>query len=108
MSTVYKCKAPGCRAGVVSHADHGPEFFCRTAGMNEHFCRDDGTNAFVSDECSPACRYLDDYFFHDAACAGRLVGRERTRPGLAHPWDEWWRAFLEHVVEHCVGYGGSY
>ena len=109
MSTIYECMAPGCRAGIVSKSDRGPEFFCRTAGMNEHFRRDDGTSAFVPDECSPGCSCLDDGdFFHDAACAGRLVERERARPGPVQPWDKWWRSFLVHVAEHGCGFGGSY
>jgi len=76
--------------------------------MNEHFRRNDGS-AFVPDECSPGCHCLDDGdFFHDAICAGRLAKRERARPGPVHHWDEWWRAFLEHVSKHGTGYGGSY
>lgn|GEM_PF-1809862 len=110
MSTLYKCKAPGCQTDKpATQADQGPEFFCRTAGMNEHFrARDDGTSALVPSECSPGCRCDDGDFFHDAACAGRLARRERARPGPVHPWDECWCEFLEHVAEHGVGYGGSY
>lgn len=109
MSTVYTCKAPGCRAGTVSQADSGPEFFCRTAGMNEHFrIRADGTRALGPDACSPGC-HSDDYdFFHDASCAARLAERERARRDTAHHWDEWWQKFLEHVAAHGAGYGGSY
>jgi hypothetical protein len=67
MSTMYECKASGCRAD----ADGGPAFFCRTSGMNEHFrVRNDGTNALVPSECSIGCRCSDDgAFFHDAECA---------------------------------------
>ena len=108
---MYECRKLGCQTKVpTTQATQGPEFFCRTAGMNEHFrARDDGTLALVPDECSPGCRCLDDgEFFHDAACAGRLAARERTRPEPTHHWDEWWRSFLEHVAWHGVGYGGSY
>lgn len=114
MSTLYECRAPGCRAGKISKPcgdwDKGPEFFCRTAGMNEYFrARADGTHALHSDACSPACSCSDDGdFFHDAECAGRLAARERARPEPANAWDEWWRRFLEHVAEHGGGYGGSY
>ena len=94
----------------MSHADRGPEFFCRTAGMNEHFrVRDDGTSALVPAECSDGCWCSDDGdFFHAAECAGRLAKRERARSGAVHPWDEWWCSFLEHVAEHGTGFGGSY
>lgn len=113
MSTLYECRAPGCRAGKASTPggdwDRGPDFFCRTAGMNEHFRpRDDGTHALLPDACSLECYCLDGGFFHDAACARRLAERERARIEPAHHWDEWWRRFLDHVAEHGVGYGGSY
>lgn len=109
MSTLYECRAPGCKAGRVSKSDHGPEFFCRTAGMNEHFRRRaDGSCALEPTDCSPGCRFDECNFFHDAACARRHAERERARPEPPHPWDEWWRSFLEHVAEHGTGYDGSY
>lgn len=109
MSNLYECKASDCLVEVLNCLP-GPAFFCRTAGMNEHFRpRSDGTNALVPDDCSPACRCSDDGdFFHDAECARRLVARERARSDVLHQWDEWWRSFLDHVTEHGVGYGGVY